>query len=281
MAQGMPWRTEPEIDEARQAYLAERRAVKQDNNSGVYPFRDKNGSVKLDRADVEWLLATHESGGMRGPVDWADEKQRERDGLDVCGGDLSEAHLEFLPLARLRATPKRFEAVPNFPGMFTWNVELEERVRSQHAEANMRGAHLSGAHLEGAELMGVHLEGAFLQSAHLYKATLHRAHLEGSKLSRAHLEDAAMQQAHLELAQLPAAHFEGADLTEAHLEGAYLGVPNEELLSAREADELGGAHLEKADMWRVHLTGADLNRAHLQGAYLSASFLKCGRRIDV
>jgi hypothetical protein len=67
-ALGMPWRTEPEISEDRQAYLAERQAFTPDIERGIYPFRDENGSIRLTRADVEWLLATHESGGVRGPV---------------------------------------------------------------------------------------------------------------------------------------------------------------------------------------------------------------------
>src|SRR6266571_3934678 len=62
--QGQPWRTEPEIGTERQKYLAERRIIKPDIKSSIYPFMD----IKLSRADVEWLLATHENG--RGPVDW-------------------------------------------------------------------------------------------------------------------------------------------------------------------------------------------------------------------
>ena len=55
-AQEMPWRTEPEIDEERRRFLAERRAITPDFQRGVYPIRDEHGSIKLDRADVEWLL---------------------------------------------------------------------------------------------------------------------------------------------------------------------------------------------------------------------------------
>ncbi|HEY7984997.1 MAG TPA: hypothetical protein VID73_12555, partial [Ktedonobacterales bacterium] len=65
-ANGMPWRTEPEIDDARQRFLAERRHVTPDIERGIYAFRDENGGIKLTRTDVEWLLATHESGGVRG-----------------------------------------------------------------------------------------------------------------------------------------------------------------------------------------------------------------------
>lgn len=62
--QGQLWRTEPEIDTERQAFLAERHRITPDVEQGIYPFKD----VKLTRADVEWLLATHESEGIRGPV---------------------------------------------------------------------------------------------------------------------------------------------------------------------------------------------------------------------
>ncbi len=56
--QGQPWRTEPEIDLERQAYLTEYRSIKPDIKKGIYPFKDE----KLSRADVEWLLSTHENG---------------------------------------------------------------------------------------------------------------------------------------------------------------------------------------------------------------------------
>ncbi len=97
-AQGMPWRTEPEIDEERQQYLAERRAIQPDIEKGIYPFRD----IKLDRADVEWLLATHENGQW--PSMWGrmtgDLQKR---GPDLRGANLREADLHRLPLMQLRA----------------------------------------------------------------------------------------------------------------------------------------------------------------------------------
>ncbi len=95
-AQGQSWRTEPEIDLARQKYLAERRSIKPDWKQGIFPFKD----IKLNRSDVEWLLATHEDG--HGPVDWNDDSQREREGLDLRGANLDQANLSDLPLARSR-----------------------------------------------------------------------------------------------------------------------------------------------------------------------------------
>lgn len=93
-AQGIPWRTEPEISEDQQKYLDERRRkVKPDIEKGIYPFRD----IKLDRGDVEWLLATHESG--RGPV-IKGESGRQR--LDLRGANLRNIDLNGLPLTGVR-----------------------------------------------------------------------------------------------------------------------------------------------------------------------------------
>lgn len=92
---GQPWRTEPEIDAGRQKQLALYRASVPNIEQGIYPFK----GVKLSRADVEWLLATHENG--RGPVDWKDTSQRGREGLDVRAADLRQVDLQNLPLARL------------------------------------------------------------------------------------------------------------------------------------------------------------------------------------
>src|SRR3989442_9373931 len=73
------WRTEPGIDTERQKFLADCLAITPDIQQGIYPFKD----IKLTRADIEWLLITHEGG--RGPVDWNDVQQRSRIGLDLRG----------------------------------------------------------------------------------------------------------------------------------------------------------------------------------------------------
>src|SRR5437763_8692572 len=94
--QGKHWRTEPEIDLERQKYLDERRnTIKSNIAKGIYPFK----GIKLNRADIEWLLATHEN--RRGPVDWNDTEQRWRKGIDLRGTDLCHIDLSYLPLARL------------------------------------------------------------------------------------------------------------------------------------------------------------------------------------
>src|SRR2546426_7759628 len=98
-AQGQPWRTEPEIDKKRQEYLAKRRLITPNIEQGIYPFKDVE--PKLTRADIEWLLATHQSGGICGPVDCSDERQRERESLDLRGAHLEGEDLSGLPLARI------------------------------------------------------------------------------------------------------------------------------------------------------------------------------------
>jgi hypothetical protein len=143
-ALGMPWRTEPEIDAQRQAYLNVRRAVTPNIERGIYAFRDANSRIILARADVEWLLATLESGGYRGPVDWSDEKQCGRAGLDLRGADLHETDLNHLPLTR-RGGPTAEE----------WR------------QVGLQKSQLAALRVERADLYGTQLQGADLRRAHL------------------------------------------------------------------------------------------------------------------
>ena len=170
-AHGHPWRTEPEINEDRQKYLAERRTIEPDIEQGMYPFK----GINLSRADVEWLLATHENG--QGPVDWNDENQRAREGLDLRGADLRLVDLQNLPLACLQGSLK-WNAQPN--------ITQEQRA---NALANLERANLRRAHLEGAILAEVHLEHGDLTGVHLQQAYLLRTHLRRNQsLGRTHRE---------------------------------------------------------------------------------------------
>src|SRR5256714_11332075 len=125
-----PWRTEPDPDLDRQNFLTACLATQPDIKQNIYPFKD----VKLTRADIEWLLITHENG--RGPVDWSDERQREREGLDLRGADLRDVNLSNLPLARLLGGIARFGGS---------NESNEQR---RPAAVIMEGAKLSKTHLE-------------------------------------------------------------------------------------------------------------------------------------
>jgi uncharacterized protein YjbI with pentapeptide repeats len=244
----LPWRTEPEINEDRQQLLAERRSIMPDSEQGIYPFKD----FKLDRADVEWLLATHESGGMRGPVDWSDPKQRGREGLDVRGADLREANLVRLPLACLRAG-LRFSEL-HF--LSTAQPELE-MPPGYEATAGLLA---SVVHLEQARLDGAHLENACLHQARLDDAHCRDAHLEGVLLLFAHLDGAEMFRTHLEDAFAASASFKNAQILEAHCERANL------LWADFSGAVLVGTHLEDADLSRVTFSDATI----LNGAWLGS-----------
>jgi uncharacterized protein YjbI with pentapeptide repeats len=188
------WRTEPEIDGERQQFLRQRLTIAPDIRQGIYPFKD----VRLSRADVEWLLITHEQG--RGPIEWGDPSQRERQGIDLRGADVQRVDLRNLPLACLCGGLTREE----------WaGTTLEQRA-------------LAGVHLEQADLSETHLEGAVLRGAFLQGATLRATQLEQAVLFQAHLEQAYLRKAHLEGANMAYVHLEGAYLRDAWLTGADL-----------------------------------------------------------
>jgi uncharacterized protein YjbI with pentapeptide repeats len=140
----MPWRTEPEIDEARQRYLAGQRAIEPDIEKGIYPLKD----VTLNRADVESLLATHESGGMSGPVVWGDEKQQTLKGGDLRGANCTGLDLRGLPLACTQAGL-------SWEDWDSITVELREASR-----VRLNGANLVETNLQAAWLRGGRLERA-------------------------------------------------------------------------------------------------------------------------
>lgn len=154
--------------------------------------------MKLSRADIEWLLATHEQG--RGPVDWRDENQREREGLDLRGADLRGVDLQNLQLAGMRG------------GLYHDARALATAEQYEMATVHLEGADLSKAHLEGANLFRAHLEEARLYLASLKRAYLREAHLERTDLFRAQLQGAILRGAHLGGANLRRAYLEGAEL---------------------------------------------------------------------
>src|SRR6266436_2853233 len=241
--QNQPWRTEPEISPRRQAELEKRRALVPDVKKGIYPFK----GMKLDRADVEWLLATYAGG----PVKWSDEKEREREGLDVRGADLQYANLHRLPLTRLRGGLTFDE----------WLKATEEQRSS--AVVLMRGANLSEVQLEGANLSGAQLEGADLSYAQLEEANFIGAQLKGADLREAQLEEANFIGAQLKGADLGGAQLDGAYLREAQLEGVNLS-----------GAQLEGANLSGAQLREAYLKGAQLERANLSGAQLKGADLR-------
>jgi uncharacterized protein YjbI with pentapeptide repeats len=244
------WLTQPQIPPTRQQFLTTCLATKPDIQQGTYPFKD----IKLTRADVEWLLATHEDG--RGPVDWSDEQQRERMGLDLRGADLRHVNLGGLALARMY-------------GGLTWEEWVLTTPEQRHmADVYLEGADLSEAHLEGAILRGAYLEGATLRGAYLQEAILYRAHLSGAYLRRAHLEKANLRGADLRGVYLRNAGLAGADLrdtffnAETDMEGVVLGDEKFGYVSLADV-HWGDVNLSVVDWTRVKVLG-DEQRARQQ-----------------
>jgi uncharacterized protein YjbI with pentapeptide repeats len=260
-ARGQPWRTEPEIGVVRQQELVTCRRTKPNIQQGVYPF----SGLTLSRADIEWLLATHESCGVVGPVDWSAEGQRGREGLDLRGADLRGLNLRGLPLAR---------TIGSFQGA---TDEQRERATIHMERADLRSAHLEGAlllevHLDEAQLDEAHFEGANLSRAVLTRARCRNAHFAGTMLRNAEMQKADLYSAHFEGAAMSGARLQGATLSNAHMEGVELGGARLEGAFLQyvhlEGAKLFGAHLENASLPEAHLEGAVLPRAHLEGAIL-------------
>jgi Pentapeptide repeats (8 copies) len=172
----MPWRTEREIGEDRKRDLEACRAVQPDIERGAYPF--KGVEPKLTRADVEWLLETHESGGVQGPMEWNAAGLKRREGLDLRGADLHGVDLSSLPLSFTIAGLSLEDRSPD-PNQYPTEIEGAaihlEGASPRHTD--LRQAYMRGAYLGGARLRYAHLEGTRLQGAHLERAILERAWL--------------------------------------------------------------------------------------------------------
>jgi uncharacterized protein YjbI with pentapeptide repeats len=256
-SQGYSWRCEPLISVERRNQLEECRARRPEIERGVYPFTGIEPT--LGRADLEWLLAMHEGG--RGPVNWDDEEQRERVGLDLRGAVLSGLDLHGLPLAGLcggltedawrNATAAQLEAA---------RLHLEEVDLS---DALLQGALLEGAHLEGARLHRACLEQANLRFARLEGTYLAEARLTGASFVGAALDAAILENARLEGTVLRSASLAGAHLEGAHLEGAQL---DEAYLAGK---RLSDDTLSRLRRWRVDV-GPELDGACLNGVFLDS-----------
>lgn len=262
---GQPWRTEPEIDTQQQEYLAQRRTIVPDVEQGSYPFRN----IKLSRADIEWLLATHEQG--QGPVKWQDELQRERNGLDLRGADLQNVKLDGLPLARMIGGPTTDNMLKAYReaglGAAVWLNKATLR------DTSLEGAQLSYAHLEKVSLVQAHLDYADLSHTHLERAWLDYATLTNANLQGDHAEGASIcgiEASHMnaENAFLEGVFGEAADLTWANVMGSHL-----------EYATLNKAMCHHADFSRTHLCGTSFQDAHLEGTNMSRACLR-GRQLS-
>lgn len=253
-SQGQSWRTEPEINMKRQEELSKRRAIVPDIEKGIYPFK----GMKLNRADVEWLLSTHENG--QGPVNWSDESQRKREGLDLRGANLSQEKLSDLPLAKLCGGVHLLMGIDQ-------GFEMTEERRDA-AAIKLNGADLSKAQLDGADLYFAQMKGANFSGAHMEKANLGWAQLEKAEFIFAHLNGASFNDANL-----VSANFMGADMEKANLEWTHSS--SAKLSSAiLKGAKLNDAHLEKVNLMGARMEGARLDDAILVGADLTLAHLQ-------
>lgn len=284
-ALGMPWREEPEIDGERQQFLSDRRMVSPNVRRGIYPFRDQTGGIVLSRADLEWLLATHESDGIVGPVEWSNQQHQQRSGLDLRGADLRKARLERLPLARAQLSfvlsEQRTYPDPITKEQESWSVAQVGKLTVVEAELqgaylnglDLEEAHLEKTNLERAEISGANLSGAFIKSANLCRAdlsgsTLDDARILGSirnrtKLNHANLTNASFENVEVEDMEAIRADFTKAKLRDSsfirtHLEFAIF--EDSHLENVRIRTEI----VEPAE--KVHLVGSRFNGAQLKGS---------------
>lgn len=226
-AQGMPWRTEPEIDEEKQTFLVKRQAIEANIEKGIYPL----GGIRLTRADVEWLLATHDYKGIQGPV------------------NLNEEQSQWAALAR------RFGSLPIEESIEQYIETSEQVIQQRRLGPDMRGANLRDVDLHGLPLARAGFRSTELSDANLSQAELEEAWLNDANLCRANLRNMNAYGARLLGADLTSADLTGANLCSADLSGAIL-----------RSATLRAANLENARLVDTNLQEADLREARLNMA---------------
>jgi uncharacterized protein YjbI with pentapeptide repeats len=193
------------------------------------PFAGK----KLERADIEQLLLTHQPNQ-----------------LDLRGADLREADLNHINLAGAR---------------FGDDDPLASDRERRDLAARLDRARLAGAHLEGIIAPAVVFEGADLRAttltdANLEGASFENAYMADARLNRAQLTGTNFADATLTDAILDDAVAVGAQFVRARLHGAHLA-----------GTDLGLANMVEADLRyavcseQTHCGGTFLNKAFLDG----------------
>lgn len=153
-------------------------------------------------------------------------------------------------------------------GAGRWNAwrKQEPGVQPDLAQADLRGANLSGLDL-GEAILSL----ANLKKADLSGANLKDANLAGSNLDEVNMAGANLEGANIAGAYLLRANFSGCNLRRVNLAGAGLvgkvNLAGADLSGANLAGaRLVGARLSGANLTRAILAGADLRDADLSGA---------------
>lgn len=253
---GMPWRTEPEISEERQRFLARRRAIEPNIARGIYPFRTEHGNTMLTRADVEWLIAA--SRPWLGPVGWDEERERAR--LQQLSYDKARVQAQ-LDRARSTITDAHERTTPRLTNLDDYDIRIQGGIvlcGADLAHVDLHGLELVGADLRFANLAGTSLVGCDLEEARLDSAILREADMRGANLLSANLRDANLSGTDARDAYLCTVDLRGATLRSANLRGASL-----------ENSALDGADLRQANLFGANLNMASLDGADLRGADLT------------
>jgi uncharacterized protein YjbI with pentapeptide repeats len=304
----MWWRTEPEIDEERREFLGALRASKPYYQRASSPF----AGLRLDRADIEWLLATHEYAGVRGPVVGSVLVDETGDPPDLSGADLSAVALRLL----LEGMTDHREVAPGSdrgssatagvseeePPRVRWGLDLRgadlcatalsglplERmwgglVSHWWREASAEEREVAAVRLERADLQGAFLQWSDLRNARLSHASLRGAALQCADLREAKLDGADMTEAACACTSFFRSNMQGAILTRAYVSRAEFRGANLRQAEMSRAIAWGvamrGAHLDQAnlreaDLRRADLTGASLREADLRQADLRGARLR-------
>lgn len=283
------WRTEPEISAERQKELAKRRTFITERDKDIYPFT----SVQLNRADIEWLIATYKLR-YETVLPSGNEAQGDPIGLDLRGATIigdkwHDVNLSFLPLDYLnklsifdqvemgmeraflenKHVTCTIQGNANFYRASLKQADLSEMdlVRATFNMATMEGIDFSYSNLEKASFLEAMMEHAHFMYAHLEKARFEGAKLTKASFYGAHLEQAVFGRADLENVDFTEANLNGADFLSANLTKAFLRkacLDNAVLISA---------NLKDANLSYAHLEGTNLSKAHLEKVHLHEAYI--------
>ncbi len=283
------WRRESEISAERQKELAKRMAIITDIDKDIYPFTN----TQLDRADIEWLLATYKRSYVT-VLRSSNEEQTDPIGLDlrgatIVGDEWHRVDLSFLPLDYLNKLPIYEEITVKTERAF-WGKEHElctiqgtanfYRASLKHADlsamdliqatfnmATMEGIDFSYSNLEKASFLEAKMEHAHFTYAHSEKAQFVQAKLTKASFYSAHLEQANFSSADLENVDFTEASLNGANFMSANLAKAFLGK------ACLDNAVLASANLKDANLSHAHLESTNLSHAHLEKVHLNEAYI--------
>ncbi len=163
------WQRLSVLDTGREAELSR---LREQNLKAHKPPMD---GIKLDRADVEWLI---EQNG--GPIRYGDDYS-DRLGLDLRNANLMDGDFSFLPLADTLFQGARTDKA-SFEGCDLRWAYFDDAHMSETrlVDADIFKGHFEGTYLREADLSGCNIKSAwFNEGTYLDAAKFNRASLSG------------------------------------------------------------------------------------------------------